>query len=102
MVCRECEVVAKHEGILFNTDIIEQTLEVAERTSDNTSSMLQDILKDKKTEVNEIHGSLISIAYKHGLRAPLNEFIMCIIKAMENVRHLGWPDDHLLLSRRGP
>ena len=62
---------------------------MAKNTAENISSMLQDIMKGKKTEVEEINGEIVRIAKKHGINACINEFLFKMIKAMENVRHLG-------------
>ena len=80
---------------IFNTKT------VAKQTAENTSSMLQDLLNNKKTEVYQIHGAFIEYARRNKIEAPLNDFILQLINSMENVRHLGWPVDHEL-SRRGP
>lgn len=100
-ICRECIEISNKSGIDVGEEIIEKAKEVAFKTSENISSMLQDLLKGKKTEIDEINGAFVEIAEKYRMRAPLNEFIYLAVKSMENVRHLGWPDDHLF-SRRGP
>lgn len=100
-VCDECRAIARAVHVDIGEDISEKTREVASHTAENISSMLQDILKGKKTEVDEIHGVFAATAHAHGISAPVTEFLTHAIKAMENVRHLGWPDDHLV-SRRGP
>ncbi len=97
-ICIEGIEVARAEGIEMGEEIIKKTVEVAEKTSDNISSMLQDLLKGKKTEVDEINGEIARIAKKHEINAPLNEFITYIIKAMCGI----WVDLPLIQSRRGP
>ncbi|MBC7080766.1 MAG: ketopantoate reductase family protein [Thermoplasmatales archaeon] len=87
-ICTEAIEVAKAEGIEIE-DIIEKVKEVAENTSENISSMLQDIISGKKTEVDEINGEIIIRAKKHGIKTPVNEVIYSLIKANESVRHLG-------------
>jgi len=88
-ICKEGIRVANAEGVEVGNEVIQKAKEIAYKTADNISSMLQDILKGKKTEVEEINGEIIKIAKKHGIEAPLNEFLTYAIKAMENVRHLG-------------
>ncbi len=99
MVCRECISIAKKEGFDIE-DAMEKTIEVADKTASNISSMLQDMMKGKRTEVEEINGEFVRVAKKHGMEAKINEFLMLAIKGMENVRHLGWPYAHE--SRRSP
>ncbi|KAA0009555.1 MAG: ketopantoate reductase family protein [Thermoplasmata archaeon] len=88
-ICTECIEIARAEGIGIGEEIIDKTKEVAKNTAENISSMLQDIMKGKKTEVEEINGEIVRIAKKHGINACINEFLFKMIKAMENVRHLG-------------
>jgi len=99
MVCRECISVAEMEGFAIE-DAMKKTMEVVSRTAENISSMLQDIIKGRKTEVNEINGEFVRAAERHGMEAKINKFLTLAIKGMENVRHLGWPYAHE--SRRGP
>jgi 2-dehydropantoate 2-reductase len=101
IICKEGIRVAKAEKMNIDERIISQTKTVAENTSENISSMLQDILKNKKTEVEEIHGALVHVANAHNISLPVCEFLSKAIKVMKNVRHLGCPNDHLI-SRRGP
>ncbi|RLF39365.1 MAG: 2-dehydropantoate 2-reductase [Thermoplasmata archaeon] len=88
-VCSECSAIARAAHMDIGEDITEKTREVARNTAENISSMLQDILKGKKTEVDEIHGAFAAVARVHGISAPINEFLAHAIRAMENVRHLG-------------
>ena len=99
MVCGECISIAKKEGFDIE-DAMEKTVEVAKRTGKNISSMLQDLMRGGRTEVEEINGEFVRTAKKHGMEAKINEFLTLAIKGMESVRHLGWPYDHE--SRRGP
>ena len=102
-ICRECAAIAQAEAICIDASCLtEQTELIAQRTASNLSSMLQDILKGKKTEVDEIHGAFVDLAEHHGIQAPMLTSLLYLIRAKENVRHLGWPDDHPAVSRRGP
>lgn len=102
-ICEECAAVAQAEDIPINASyLIEQTKIIARATANNISSMLQDILKGKKTEVNEIHGAFVDISKHHGIPTPMLASLFYLIRAKENVRHLGWPNDHFAVSRRGP
>jgi 2-dehydropantoate 2-reductase len=52
-------------------------------TSKHKSSMLQDIEKGKKTEVDYLNGVIVSLGKKHGIATPVNETITGIIKSLE-------------------
>jgi len=88
-ICMEGIEVARAEGIEIGNNIIKKAQEVAKNTSENISSMLQDIIFGRKTEVDEINGEILRRAKKHGIDVCVNETIYSIIKANESVRHLG-------------
>lgn len=50
-------------------------LQVARGTSANTSSMLQDVLNGRPTEIDAITGAVIRLAVKSGIAAPTNELL---------------------------
>lgn len=59
-------------------------LNAAGATATNKSSMLQDILKGKRTEVDFINGAISRLARKKGgFRAPLNEAMFSLVRALE-------------------
>jgi 2-dehydropantoate 2-reductase len=44
-------------------------------TADNRSSMLQDVLAGRPTEIDYITGHLLRVAQRHGIAVPQNEAI---------------------------
>lgn len=52
-------------------------------TSQNISSMLQDVLRSKRTEVDAINGAIVKEASKVGISAPINMTLMSLIKGLE-------------------
>lgn len=65
---------AGHTGIAAGLHA--QVTEVITQTGDNRSSMLQDVLAGRRTEVEYITGYLVSIARGLGVPAPLNEDLL--------------------------
>ncbi|MCL2481271.1 MAG: 2-dehydropantoate 2-reductase [Spirochaetaceae bacterium] len=59
-------------------------LEVAKNTKANKSSMLQDILAGKKTEIENISGFISKTAKDNGIRAKGNLALFLLVKALEN------------------
>ncbi|MEM2943506.1 MAG: 2-dehydropantoate 2-reductase [Methanomassiliicoccales archaeon] len=83
MVCQEALSVAAAENIALPTDDpFAQALNVARATGENISSMLQDIRKGKKTEIDEITGKIVSKAREHGFSVPANETLWRLIRAL--------------------
>lgn len=86
---RETARVAQAEGI----DLTEQaarraTERVAETTAENTSSMQQDVLSERSTEVDAINGYVASRGREHGIDVPVNETMARLIRAWEAGRGL--------------
>ncbi|MNI04767.1 putative 2-dehydropantoate 2-reductase [compost metagenome] len=59
-------------------------LSVCERTASNHSSMLQDLMNGRGTEIDMINGSLLSIADRFQLNLPVNQTVYQLVKALEN------------------
>jgi 2-dehydropantoate 2-reductase len=76
--------VADSMGIELPEQLWEQLLAVCKATSMNTSSMLQDRLEGKTTEVEWINGAIIRIAEQRQLSVPTHQVIYRIIKGIES------------------
>ncbi|HSD59109.1 MAG TPA: 2-dehydropantoate 2-reductase [Methanotrichaceae archaeon] len=86
-IVEECVSVAKREGLNFDeSEVRDFVYSVSSKTSLNTSSMLQDVLKGKRTEIDSINGHIVRLARKHSLSVPINETLYALIKALENGR----------------
>lgn len=85
-VVREGCQVAQQLGVEFEEHPIEVMIDTLERTRDNYNSMLQDIKRGKKTEIDYINGKIVEHAESIGLRAPMNELLVALIKGKENLK----------------
>lgn len=66
--------------------VFEKVEESCQTSRDNISSMLQDILRKKRTEVDFINGAIVSEAEKIGISTPLNRALWNIVKFLEGRR----------------
>ena len=64
--------IANSNGINFNNNPLDLAEEIIKKTADNFCSMLQDIKKKKKTEINEINGILCQMGKKQNIDIKLN------------------------------
>jgi len=81
-VAEEVVKVAKAYGVsIENPEKI--IFDVAKKTGENISSMLQDILKNKRTEIDFINGAIIRMGKDKHIDTPTNEMIYLLIKALE-------------------
>lgn len=78
--------VAQAEGIIISDDHWEELLHVCERTASNYSSMLQDVLHNRQTEIEWLNGSLLRLGAKHHLELPNHTTLYKKIKELEKRR----------------
>jgi 2-dehydropantoate 2-reductase len=69
-------------GIPEDDRLWDELLDVCERTAHNRSSMLQDALAARPTEIDAINGAVCRLAKRQGLSAPWNEKISALVKAL--------------------
>ena len=82
-IVKECVTVAEKEGIKADTEsVLEVVYSVAKRTSQNTCSMLQDVKKEKMTEIDFINGYVIRSAKKHKIDVRVNETLYGLVKSL--------------------
>lgn len=81
-VVRECVEVAKAEGIALPENL---AVRIDKRLSSytNFSSMYQDIVKGKKTEIDFLNGKIVDLGKKHHIQTPINEALVSLIKFLE-------------------
>lgn len=80
----EAENVAQGFGIeLPYEHPLEQVRKVCENTAENRASMLQDILRGARTEVDVINRAIVRKGKVLGIATPYNEFLSEMIEALE-------------------
>ena len=86
-VVAEAVALAAEEGLAISEkDALELVLSVAEKTAANTSSMLQDVLRGKETEIEAINGYLVREAKKHRIALPVNEALYGMVKSISGLQ----------------
>ncbi|HWQ80317.1 MAG TPA: 2-dehydropantoate 2-reductase [Anaerovoracaceae bacterium] len=80
----EAYSVAKAKGIkLSYDDPVSHTKDVCRATAANKSSMLQDILNGKQTEIDMINGAIVREGAAAGIAAPVNLALTNLIKFLQ-------------------
>ncbi|MHA1274296.1 MAG: ketopantoate reductase family protein [Promethearchaeota archaeon] len=81
----EAVKVAQLKNIdLSKKNYVNIMFDVAVKTSENTNSMLQDVLKKKKTEIDFMNGKIVELADKLGVNVPINKMLTVLIKGLES------------------
>lgn len=79
--------VAKALEINFDKeDTLEHVKKVAKNTQNNKSSMLQDVLNKRETEIDKINGAVVREGKKLGVDTPLNNILVMLIKSLNDLK----------------
>src|SRR5438093_8732412 len=80
----EAAAVARAEGIeILDREASDLAIKVARRTRDNRASMLQDVERGRRTEIEAITGAILRGAERRGVRTPLNALIYSLVRGLE-------------------
>ena len=86
----EAAAVANALGVsLPYADPVAQVLQVAESTRETRSSMLSDVSRRSRTEIDAINGEIVRRGAARGISVPVNRTLVRLIHALE----AGYPTD---------
>jgi len=83
LAVREAEIVARAKGVAVDGDPVETTIGVCRTTAHNMSSMLQDVLRKRITEIDAINGAIVVEGGKLGIPTPVNAELVTMVKEVE-------------------
>ncbi len=82
---QEAVKIAKRKRIRLSYDDAFQKVEtVCKSTGDNISSMLQDVIGKKRTEIDFINGAIVRQGKALGIQTSVNETLTNLVKAIEH------------------
>jgi len=80
----EATRIAKRKRIkLIYDDPLAKVEAVCEATATNVSSMLQDVLRKKPTEIDFINGVIVRLGQELGIPVPVNSILVDLVKTIE-------------------
>jgi 2-dehydropantoate 2-reductase len=82
LIVDECRRVAARDGVDLAADFVDH-IDRVYGASKNLSSMQQDLLKGRRTEIDFLNGGVVSLGAQYGIDCPVNQALTMIIKAME-------------------
>lgn len=85
---QEAQDIAVAHGVELSHNTLQTVRTVCKSTADNISSMLQDIRKGRKTEVESIYGEIIALGKKYNISCPENQNIYNEVIILEQQRPL--------------
>lgn len=80
----EAAKVASTEGYRFGHSLVEMAEDICKNTSNNISSMLQDIRAGRKTEIEAISGEILRRAQLASLPTPRTRVIYQLVRGLES------------------
>jgi len=85
LAVKEAEGIVAAAGIeLPYRNPVSQIETLAGHTSDNLSTMLQDLYRGRRTEIEVINGAVVKLAESLGLDAPINRTLTLLVQTAEN------------------
>jgi len=85
LIVDECRRVAARDGVDLAPDFVDR-IDRQYAPSRNLSSMQQDLLKGRPTEIDFLNGAVVALGRQYGVECPVNQALTMIIKAMERPR----------------
>lgn len=83
-IVAEAVAVAAAEGVSLDASaLLERVADVSAATAENRSSMLQDLEKGRRTEIDAINGAITRLGVRHGIACPVNRLLTLLVKAAE-------------------
>lgn len=83
-LCSEAAAVARAEGYeITDEEATRLAIRIARRTRDNKASMLQDVERRRRTEIDAITGAILRAADRHGLPVPVNRTAHALVDGLE-------------------
>jgi len=83
-VTEATRVVKRKRIKLLYDDPLAKVEAVCESTAGNLSSMLQDVLKKKRTEIDFINGVIVRLGQELGIPVPVNLLLTNLVKTIES------------------
>ena len=83
-IIEECRKIAEKEGVALDKAFIKAVPNRIRSFQSNRSSMLQDLMRKRKTEIDFINGAVVRLGKKHGVETPVNKSLVDLIKFKES------------------
>ncbi len=78
----ECLAVATKDGVALDPNPLRAMNEIF-RPSRNLSSMHQDLLKGRRTEIDFLNGAIVESGRRYGIDCPVNRSLVVLVKELE-------------------
>ena len=84
-IVHELILVANKESFNYSEEeVFENIMDIIKESKLNKSSMLQDIVKGRKTEIDFLNGAVVELGKKRNINCPVNRSLVEMVKFLEN------------------
>jgi 2-dehydropantoate 2-reductase len=91
LIVNEAVAVARASGVaLDEAELLERVRAVSLATARNKSSMLQDMQKRRRTEIDAINGAIARLGAERGIECPVNRVLTLLVKAAGELHSSEW------------
>ncbi|HEY2151869.1 MAG TPA: 2-dehydropantoate 2-reductase [Vicinamibacterales bacterium] len=90
LIVDECVSVARRDGVEFDEDLVD-AINRRYAPSRNLSSMQQDLLQGRRTEIDFLNGAVVRLGETFGIPCPVNQALTTIIRQMESAARSATP-----------
>ncbi|MFP3867291.1 MAG: ketopantoate reductase family protein [Desulfobacteraceae bacterium] len=80
---QEAQAVAQAADIAISPDPLPRVRQVCQATAGNRSSMLQDVLAQRPTEIEALNGRIVALGQRLKVSTPVNAILSHLIRALE-------------------
>lgn len=85
-VLKEAVLVANNDGCDFDYDVVlKEIYSTTVNLGNGYTSMYQDVVNKRYTEIDKINGAISNLAYQLGIETPYNDFLVTAIHAKEKL-----------------
>jgi len=81
-IVEECRGVAAAEGVALEPSLAEEIASAA-ASYPNLSSMCQDVVRGRRTEIGFLNGRVSELGRRHGVPTPVNDVMIALVRFME-------------------
>ena len=71
--------------MLFRSEVLKEIYDTTIRVGSGFTSMTQDLMNKRYTEIDKINGAISNLAYQYGIETPYNDFLVTAIHAKEKM-----------------
>jgi 2-dehydropantoate 2-reductase len=101
-IVEEAATIAAAEGTALDVEaLMERVRAVSAATAENRSSMLQDLERGGRTEIDAINGWIARLGSERGLPCPVNRALTLLVKAAEELGRSGNEPGSQMSGRSG-